>query len=74
MRIELEALQPQLQESAKQTATMLTDIEVQSIQAGKTRETVVAEEAMVNSKAIDANKLKVSLIAFSSPVNALLPG
>jgi hypothetical protein len=61
MRIELEALQPQLQESAKQTAAMLADIEIQSRQAGETREVVVAEEAVVNAKAIDANKLKVNL-------------
>ena len=61
MRIELEALQPQLQESAKQTAAMLGDIEIQSRQAGETREVVVAEEAVVNAKAIDANKLKVNL-------------
>jgi dynein heavy chain len=60
MRIELEALQPQLQESAKQTAAMLADIEIQSRQAGETREVVVAEEAVVNAKAIDANKLKVN--------------
>lgn len=59
MRTELEALQPQLQESAKQTAAMLADIEIQSKQAGETREVVVAEEAVVNAKAIDANKLKV---------------
>lgn len=59
MRIELEALQPQLQESAKQTAAMLVDIEIQSKQAGETREVVVAEEAIVNAKAVDANKLKV---------------
>ena len=60
MRTELEALQPQLQESAKQTAAMLADIEIQSRQAGQTREVVVAEEAVVNAKAIDANKLKVN--------------
>lgn len=59
MRTELEALQPQLQESAKQTAAMLVDIEVQSRQAGQTREIVAAEESVVNAKAIDANKLKV---------------
>jgi hypothetical protein len=62
MRTELEALQPQLQESAKQTAAMLVDIEIQSRQAGETREVVVAEEAVVNAKAIDANKLKVNFI------------
>jgi dynein heavy chain len=62
MRTELEALQPQLQESAKQTAEMLADIEIQSRQAGATREVVVAEEAVVNAKAIDANKLKVKSI------------
>jgi hypothetical protein len=64
MRIELEALQPQLQESAKQTAAMLVDIEIQSRQAGETREIVVAEEAIVNAKAIDANKLKVTFFGF----------
>lgn len=63
MRTELEALQPQLQESAKQTAAMLVDIEIQSKQAGETREVVVAEEAVVNAKAIDANKLKVTSFA-----------
>ena len=62
MRTELEALQPQLQESAKQTTAMLADIEIQSKQAGETREVVVAEEAIVNAKAIDANKLKVIFI------------
>lgn len=66
MRIELEALQPQLQESAKQTAAMLVDIEIQSRQAGETREVVVAEEAVVNAKAIDANKLKVKFSSSSS--------
>jgi len=65
MRIELEALQPQLKESAKETAAMLVDIEVQSRQAGETREIVVAEEAVVNSKATDANKLKVIFSEFS---------
>jgi hypothetical protein len=64
MRPELEALQPQLQESAKQTATMLADIEIQSRQAGETREIVVVEEAVVNAKAIDANKLKVIFFLF----------
>ena len=64
MRIELEALQPQLQESAKQTAAMLVDIEIQSRQAGETREIVVAEEAIVKAKAIDANKLKVIFFIF----------
>ena len=64
MRTELEALQPQLQESAKQTAAMLVDIEIQSRQAGETREVVVAEEAVVNAKAIDANKLKVIFIFY----------
>jgi dynein heavy chain, axonemal len=59
MRVELEALQPQLQESAKQTSAMLADIEVQSAQAGQTREVVLKEEATVNAKAIEANKLKV---------------
>jgi hypothetical protein len=34
---------------------------IQSREAGKTREVVVAEEAVVNAKAIDANKLKVIL-------------
>jgi hypothetical protein len=67
MRGELEALQPQLQESAKQTAAMLVDIEIQSRQAGETREVVVKEEAIVNAKAIDANKLKVKF-----PLNSLL--
>ena len=64
MRSELEALQPQLQESAKQTAAMLADIEIQSNEAAKTREIVVAEEAVVNAKAIDANMLKVLLFLF----------
>lgn len=62
MRRDLEALQPQLQESAKQTAAMLVDIEVQSKQAGQTREVVVAEEAVVNAKTVDAKKLKVSRV------------
>jgi hypothetical protein len=61
MSTELEALQPKLKESAKQTSAMLVDIEIQSREAGKTREVVVAEEAVVNAKAIDANKLKVIL-------------
>ena len=65
MRIELEALQPQLKESAKETAAMLADIEIQSKQAGETREIVVAEEAVVNEKAIDANKLKVIYLYLS---------
>jgi hypothetical protein len=60
----LEALQPQLQESAKQTSAMLADIEIQSRQAGETREVVVAEEAVVNAKAVDANKLKVIVLSF----------
>lgn len=64
MRTELEALQPQLQESAKQTAAMLVDIEIQSKQASETREVVVGEEAIVNAKAIDANKLKVKSFLF----------
>ncbi|CAF3418967.1 unnamed protein product [Rotaria socialis] len=79
MRTELEALQPQLQESAKQTAAMLVDIEIQSRQAGQTREVVVAEEAVVNAKAIDANKLKeecehdlsAAMPALEAAINAL---
>ncbi|CAF0823905.1 unnamed protein product [Adineta steineri] len=79
MSIELEALQPQLKESAKETAAMLVDIEVQSRQAGETRETVVAEEAVVNAKAIDANKLKeecehdlsAAMPALEAAINAL---
>lgn len=74
MRIELEALQPQLKESAKETAAMLVDIEVQSKQASETREVVMAEEAIVNAKAIDANKLKVRSSQFSlaSPHHSLV--
>jgi hypothetical protein len=72
MRIELEALQPQLKESAKETAAMLVDIEVQSRQAGETREIVVAEEAVVNAKATDANKLKVIFSALSFTYSNIL--
>jgi len=79
MQTELEALQPQLQESAKQTAAMLADIEIQSKEAGATREVVVAEEAVVNAKAIDANKLKeecendlsAAMPALEAAINAL---
>lgn len=72
MRIELEALQPQLKESAKETAAMLADIEIQSKQAGETREIVVAEEAVVNEKAIGANKLKVISLSFHLPLIKIL--
>ncbi|KAJ3343280.1 Dynein heavy chain 7, axonemal [Gonapodya sp. JEL0774] len=58
MKIQLSDLQPQLVRTAEETATMLSKIQLESVDANKTKETVAAEESVASLKAEQASAIK----------------
>lgn len=58
MQIQLEALQPQLIQSSKETEELIVTIEERSKQVAETKRVVSAEEAECNEQAAEAEKIK----------------